>query len=423
MRHTAALLVATMIVVGCSAPAAQDDGSPSPPIPSATEASPTASAAPTPVATPVMTPVATHGSTPRPATAKELKIAWKADDPVGLPAVASVVDVVHTDRGYVLVTERYADEDSIFEAWWSEDGRTWSLAHTFPGGQRIRAATAGGPGFVLAAFDGMDAVVWTSNDGRDWQAVQDPSLHDGRINRLVSTASGVVAFGGRSASDDGRLWTSPDGFEWLAATNETGLKVARGLQAVGAYDGRAIAFVSEGETKPAAIWETTGRAEWTRTGSLPTAGSVTFAAGGPRGWIALGTNEAWVSADGRTFAHVKAGPDVLDPEAIADDSGFVVVGHVGSLPGETCGDQRPFAGHTWASTDGKKWQMMPVSREFKTAMVTQLLVVDRTLVGYGARIDSDAETFDVGRWTARLPDVSRAADSSDKGSRFQSCGG
>ena len=46
------------------------------------------------------------------------------------------------------------------------------------------------------------------------------------------------------------------------------MTVAKGLEAVGSYDGRAIAFVSEGEKEPPAIWETTGRAEWTRTGAL-----------------------------------------------------------------------------------------------------------------------------------------------------------
>ena len=66
---------------------------------------------------------------------------------------------------------------------------------------------------------------------------------------------------------------------------------------------------------------------------------------------------------------------------------------------------------------------MRVSHEFKAAMVTRLLVVDRTLVGYGGRIISDGENLVIGRWTAALPDVSRAADASDKASKRESCGG
>ena len=57
--------------------------------------------------------------------------------------------------------------------------------------------TTGGPGFVVGGTDGQDAVVWTSTDGHTWQAVQDASLHDGLITKLITTASGVVAFGWR----------------------------------------------------------------------------------------------------------------------------------------------------------------------------------------------------------------------------------
>ena len=64
-----------------------------------------------------------------------------------------------------------------------------------------------------------------------------------------------------------------------------------------------------------------------------------------------------------------SGPDVA-ADVIADESGFVAVGWVGSLPGETCGDQRPFAGHTWTSADGRTWEQMPGGKEFSAAMVT-----------------------------------------------------
>src|SRR3954468_21731023 len=209
MRHVAALLGTVMIVVGCSGPA-KHDGAASPLATVATAPSSTASAAPTAVGTPGSTPVPTPDSTPVPAIAEKLKIAWKADDPVGLPGVASLVDAVHTDDGYVLVTDRYDSEGDRFEAWWSEDGRTWTLAQRFPEGQQIRALTAGGPGLVAGGSDGSDAVVWTSTDGRDWRTVADPSLRDGFIDRLVSTASGVVAFGSPLDGHAGRIWTSAD---------------------------------------------------------------------------------------------------------------------------------------------------------------------------------------------------------------------
>ena len=211
----------------------------------------------------------------------------------------------------------------------------------------------------------------------------DTSLGRDVIAQLVPTASGVIGLGW-SDSDGGALLTSPDGIEWLAATNETGLTVARGLQAVGAYDGRAVAFVEDG-TNGLAIWETTGRAEWTRVGMLKDAKTMERVVGGPRGWVALDSNRAWTSRDGREWGEGLPGPDVT-ADVIADDSGFVAVGYVGSWPHETCGDQRPFAGDTWTSSDGRIWERMPVSKEFSTATVMRLMVVDRTLIGYGHRI-------------------------------------
>jgi len=335
----------------------------------------------------------------------------------------SIVDVAQTADRIVLVTERYEGESDAFAAWSSTDGRSWERAQVFPAGQRILALTAGGPGFAAAGFDAAGAVVWTSADGLDWAPVSDPSLRDGVINTLVATDSGLVGFGWRSDHDGQAIWTSPDGSEWLAATNETGVHVASGLQAVGAYDGRAVAFVSPGEGEATEIWETSGRAEWTQTGTLEGSASPSIVAGGARGWIALGSNLAWASPDGRLWSRGFPGPDV-DADVIVDDAGFIAVGFVGSLPNETCGDQRPFSGHTWTSADGRRWQQSQHTDEFETSMVTRLLVVDRTLVGYGQRIQTMVDdNMDIGRWTAPLPDDSRPADASDEASDFVSCGG
>lgn len=347
-----------------------------------------------------------------------------ADDPIGLGAVTSIIGIARASNVYVLVAELpgHGEESPSAAAWWSLDGRTWKLAMEFPADQRILSVTTGGPGFVLAGANQSGAVVSTSIDGREWRPVSDASLRGGVIRQLVPTANGLVGFGVQGTSGAAAIFTSADGLEWLAATNATGLGVARGLQAVGAYGGRAVASVSEGDGRPAAIWESTGRAEWTRTGALPNDGIVERVAGGARGWVALGGNKAWTSPDGRSWSRSVAGPDVA-ADVIVDDSGFIAVGWVGSLPGETCGDQRPFAGHTWTSADGQTWEEMPVTNDFKSAMVTRLLVVDRTLIGYGGRIEGFSEALPIGRWTARLPALSRPASVSDPASAQISCGG
>ena len=335
--------------------------------------------------------------------------------------------MARSGESFVLIAEKPPrDEETQFVAWWSSDGYHWRLAQQFPENERIVALAAGGPGFVATARNDEGASVWTSIDGRSWQSVHDESLRQGVINQLVPTASGLVGFGWDYDTGDPGIWTSRDGIEWLAATNETGRIVANGLQAVGAYDGRAIAIVDQDDDRGGlGVFETTGRAEWSEIGRFPTASlNVHKIVGGPRGWVAFGDDSlAWASPDGRRWTDADWGPDVA-ADVIADQSGFIAVGWVGSLPGETCGDQRPFAGQTWTSSDGMTWQRMPGGDDFSSAAVTKLFISDRTLVGFGFRIGNwPDEPMRVGRWTAQLPDVSMPADGPDKPTKPKFCGG
>ncbi len=420
-RRSTGLWLVALIAASCATPEATPP--PSSPAAPGPVTSPSASTTPSAVAS----PTEASSTAPSSAAATTLAIKWNAEDLTGIGKVEAILGVVRVGDGYVLLASLpYVDEGSPNSAvWWSNDGTSWTLAKEFPVEDRILTLTAGGPGFVVAGFNDSDedAAVWTSTDGRDWQPVDDPSLSKAVISQLVTTDSGLVGFGWRSDDNEAQgLWTSADGVEWLAATNESGVTVARGLEAVASDGGRAIAFVSEGEKKPPAIWETTGRAEWTRTGALPDVASIGRVAGGARGWVALGDNRAWTSADGRTWTKGVPGPDV-DSDVIVDDAGYVAVGFVGSLPGETCGDQRPFAGHTWTSADGLTWDRMKVTDEFKAAMVTKLLVVDRTLVGYGQRVKGDdGSSLPVALWWDTLPDLTEPAGASDEASVPKSCG-
>jgi len=417
MRKESSLLLVAVIAAACTNTTAVSNAPGASPSPPPTQ-TPNLSATPTRPA-----PIESPDVSLAPVPASTLTIRWNAGDPTGIGAVSSLVGVARSNDAYVLIAELpYREEGSAFAAWSSADGRAWKMAQEFPVGDRILALTTGGPGFVVSGFGNTGASVWTSVDGQAWHPVSDASLQHAVINELVPTASGIVGFGWRSDSDARAIWTSADGIEWLAATNETGRTVARGLQAIGAYEGRAVAFVDEGDTKGLAIWETTGRAEWTRTGVLKDATTMAVVAGGARGWVALDSKMAWTSPDGRAWSKAVPGPDVVS-DVIVDDAGFVAVGFVGSLPGETCGDQRPFAGHTWTSADGRVWQRTPVSQEFKAAMVTRLMVVDRTLIGYGHRLSGGSEEMPVARWTAALPEVTKSAAASDKASVPKGCGG
>jgi hypothetical protein len=416
MRGTRCLILVALLGAACAAPAATE----SPAIPPS--AAP--SATPTPDTSPSVVPSPTEA--PSQAAAVPLAVEWKVQDLTGIGVVESIVGVARAgDTTVLLAGLPYLEDDAPSSAvWWSTDGTTWKQAQAFPVDTRVLALTAGGPGFVAAGFNDDDAAVWTSADGREWEPVSDSSLAKGVIGQLVTTNSGLVGFGWHSDDTGDALYTSADGLEWLAATNETGLTVARDLEAVASYGGRAIAFVTEGDNKPPGIWETTGRAEWTRTGKLPDAAVIDRVAGGARGWVALDGLRAWTSADGKTWAKGVPGPDVAS-DAIVDDAGYIAVGFIGSLPGETCGDQRPFAGHTWTSADGKIWERMPVTNEFKAAFVSKLLVDDRTLVGYGQTIEGNADGngLPAAGWTDQLPPLAEPGDASDKATGPKTCGG
>ena len=57
-------------------------------------------------------------------------------------------------------------------------------------------------------------------------------------------------------------------------------------------------------------------------------------------------------------------------------------------------------------------------------MVTHLVVVDRTLIGYGQRFgENPGEVMPVARWTATLPDLTKSGAGSDKPSVPKTCGG
>ena len=429
-RRATGLLVVAIMAAACATSNATPSPSAAPSTPVATPselapptepASPGASASPAAVASPAEQP----STAASPATPVPLTVRWHPKDLTGIGPVDGINAVARAGDTYVLVGSMpYVDETSPNSAvWWSSDGSSWTLAQQFPPSDRVLTLVSGGPGFVAGGTHNDDAAVWTSTDGRTWAPVSDPSLTNGVLSQLVTTDGGLVGFGWRSDNQSPRIWTSSDGVGWLAATNDSGMTVAKGLEAVGSYGGRAIAFVSAGDKRPPSIWETTGRAEWTRTGTLPDVAPIDRVAGGTRGWVALGANRAWTSADGKTWSKGVPGPDV-DMDVIVDDAGYVAVGYVGSLPGETCGDQRPFAGHTWTSADGRTWQRMPVTKAFRSAMVTKLLAVDRTLLGYGQQISGDGsgDGFPVAEWSDTLPPLTAAGGASDKASVPKTCG-
>lgn len=110
-------------------------------------------------------------------------------------------------------------------------------------------------GFVAVGYDtsgqGLDAAVWTSVDGLQWQRVAPPPDFGGPANQSM----GAVAFGDGRLVAVGRadgivavelaIWVSEDGISWRRLANEF-VPHGRDLSAV-AYDGAD--FVAVGEAR------------------------------------------------------------------------------------------------------------------------------------------------------------------------------
>jgi hypothetical protein len=436
--------VATSVVAACSDHASNLGTSVAEPASSVAPAR--ASAFPSPAATPSAAPSASPIETPTPTrtveasaapvAAKPLIVDWTRRSVAGLDGLSDTRATASVGTTTVLLGRGPYDTDVQQRSmiWRSTDGRHWERTLRTSTDQRINAITAGGPGFVAVGANGTQAAVWTSKDGATWRPVVDSAFDRGWMQSIVATKSGLVVFGGRSDTDSRVIWTSPDGIEWLAATNESGLRVARGVEAVAAWEGQALAFVGPGDTLGRVeVWATTGRAEWEQVATLPGDDRFTVyrAAGGPLGWVAFGATDsatpyvAWYSEDGRHWEKAKTGPDVYT-SIIGVDAGFIATGAVGSLGGETCGDQRDYHGHTWTSADGRTWQRMAVSKDFEWASVSELMVVGRNLVGIGGSYPGSGHFYDAfvpTRWTAPLPRISIADDASDRPSKPQTCGG
>jgi hypothetical protein len=243
---------------------------------------------------------------------------------------------------------------------------------------------------------GSNALVLFSPDGRTWQRISDPAFNDGQMQLVGATRQGFVAFG-RDFSNRPVIWTSPDGRDWLRATNETGLTVARGVRMLISGDGRLTALVGpprtfDGpDTVEFEVWQTDGRAEWQHVGRLPDRATQNFlkgAFGGGR-WLVMDRANAWTSTDG--IAWLRGTSPV--PEGIAGltaiaayRGGYIAVGESGSRPDETCGGNEPWVGHTWTSTDAIEWHEQPT---FKSAAIYQLVLVDDTLLGLGRTAHPD----------------------------------
>ncbi len=319
--------------------------------------------------------------------------------------------------------------------WTSADGLRWQPADVEGSdkeGLEIRDVTVGGPGLVAVGDDRtgdtVRAAVWLSTDGLRWARVHDDGFNPGRMWRVGATDQEIVAFGDDClciyskqylADGQGRRvnWTSPDGRDWLRATNEPGVEVAKGVRTLVGVGGWLTAFVHDWDsvdaaTRPVEVWRTRGRADWTKVGELPGSqgADVFHAAQGPRGWVATGmtgSNEAaaWISSDGIAWDRSPTAPGAVHA-LLADRAGFIAVGARSTSTGCIEPDGA-FVGQTWTSSDGRVWREPGSQHGWVGEAISNLLQRDRTVIGVGLSYADDTSGHVAGVvWTAALPTTS-----------------
>ena len=253
---------------------------------------------------------------------------------------------------------------------------------------------------------GSNAVVLLSKDGRTWERIADSAFADGHMQMAGATRQGFVVFG-QDFHGNRVIWTSPDGREWLRATNETGLKVATGVRLLIPADGVLTAIVGPPRSAFTAasefdVWRTEGRAEWERVGRLAEGDRLLVGASGGGRWIVVGLERAWTSNDGVNWT-VGARPQTDSGSAVTDVAayagGYVAVGDSGSRPDDTCGGNAPWVGRTWTSVDGRTWNEHPT---FERAAISRLVRLGGSILGLGRAFTAGGEIVGAA-WTSALP--------------------
>jgi hypothetical protein len=254
----------------------------------------------------------------------------------------------------------------------SEEGADWTQGTLPEGltGLELHDVVAGGPGFIAVGGgfrDGAttsEALILTSTDGVDWQAVGGEQTAGGTIRSVVSVGGQwYLAVGGQCCPDVAAEWVSTDGLAWQRFPDQP-------------------AFFSS------AMFDVT----YTSAG---------FLAVGCQANLECSGGTVWQSADAAEWR--SANPFLWLPSAvIATMTGFVAVGGSDIIGG------RPVAA---ASADGASWE--PAALPEVEGSLSGLAFVPDGLVAVGSTRDADTmaatglvlHSPDGSVWTAREPDA------------------
>jgi hypothetical protein len=316
----------------------------------------------------------------------------------------TVADVIPVDSGYVALGGVVNGSANVAASWSSSDGLRWSEAPgsvLFQDAVMARMARRGATivmigqpcsGGLTPLCDGARFAV--STDGSPWQAVPYPkdeaSLGGNALDfaSITATANAFVAVGvaGDKLADatTGAIvaW-STDGSNWMGLDPSLPEFAGRTMGAVAAGTGGLVAIGTDASLAPV-VWTSTDGSAWALAsgGRLPQ-GRLRDLAGGPRGYVAVGSDGtnavAWASADGHDWTAAAASPVLADASMTRvfwTGTRFLALGATSS------GD-----GAAWVSADGLAWTTLDTGVLFQRATITAAVVVGSRLELFGTGAD------------------------------------
>jgi hypothetical protein len=263
-------------------------------------------------------------------------------------------------------------------------GQVWQQLVDFPRGEALEVTSAtplADGGFYAVGFQPVpgegyfgrrEGVVWTSAEGRSWQATVDPQFQFATLEEVVELNRTVLVFGTIETCDLnlGEDCVEPPDSGWAGwrlagGTTWERLSLPASMQA-GTVDGvvagndRLFAFGWTGDEAQSIVWASLDGNTWTETTDLAEMDTVTAMSGGPNGTVAFGTRFAselgdlellaTVSTDAAHFGRAAAPalPAATIQAVTTGRSGLVAVGDGGDL-------DLNFSGVALHSPDGITW--------------------------------------------------------------------
>ena len=390
-------------------PTAEQPTAAAPPSPSPTFVS----APPTP--TPTGTPVAQQSTAPSPtSTTADGSVNWhELNGDRGLGDVLYVDGMTSANGRLVAVGEIGQSEfDESYVIWTSDNGTDWTAVNPpidnktefEPDVYYVTATRDGflaGGDVVQKATSASRGTVWLSSDGLRWDEVPVPFA-----------PSPVYRVGDSLAVDDfdGTVWTSDDGRQWQQHQVATTSPVDTLVQGADPLLSLTQAGEANNPVGPVTGWTTTDGVTWAPTGwTFGTASEwpvLSAASDGPNVAALLrnpkqysNARKVWTLGNGQ-WASSQNSPQGAWTIA-ATSAGFAAVGDC-TWPDEDPDDDFDAKGVLWTSPDGQRWSWVGSSERGAAAQLT--IEFKGKLIGLGRDNERYYANHPAGAvWVADLP--------------------